>query len=61
MRKSGVYPRFFRVFGGFFTRKYALIAKAEELTLKILQKILAQIQKKFQDPYMRVDCEFFVK
>ena len=36
----------FRVFGGFFTHKYALIAKAEELTLKILQKFLAQIQKK---------------
>ena len=46
MRKSGVYPRFFRVFGGFFTRKYALIAKAEELTFKNLQKFLAQIQKK---------------
>ena len=46
MRKSGVYPRFFRVWGGFFTHKYALIAKAEELTLKILQKFLAQIQKK---------------
>ena len=47
MRKSGVYPRFFRVFGGFFTRKSALIDNAEELTFKDLQKFLAQIQKKF--------------
>ena len=46
IRKTGILNQFFRVFGGFFTRKYALIAKAEELTLKILQKFLAQIQKK---------------
>jgi len=46
MLKSGVYPRFFRVFGGFFTRKSALIDKAEELTFKKLQNFLAQIQKK---------------
>ena len=46
-------PPLFRVFGGFFTRKSALIDKAEELTFKNLQKFLAQIQKKFQDPYMR--------
>ena len=57
MQKGGVYPRFFRVFGGFFTRKSALIDKAEELTFKNLQKFLAQIQKKFQHPYMRGEEE----
>ena len=29
--------------------------------LNFFEEFFCEIQKKFQDPYMRVDCEFFVK